>query len=84
MSESVVADAAMVEYLQPEVGNFKVDQKNLHACWVKDGYWVDVHVSQMAYKEADRDRLVGLIRAIEFMPKSGMELKNGLEPAPKK
>jgi len=79
-----VADAAMVEYLQTEVGNVKVDQKNLHAYWVKDGYWIDVHISQVAYREADRDRLVGLIRAIEFTPKSGMDSKSGFEPAPKK
>lgn len=29
-------------------------------------FGIDVHISQVAYKEADRDRLVGLIRAVEF------------------
>jgi hypothetical protein len=35
----MMLSSVVLQYLRPEVGNVKVDQKNLHAYWVRDGYW---------------------------------------------
>ena len=66
---SEVGDAAVVEYLIPTVAKMKVDQKNMHAYFVRDGFWIDFHLSQMAYREADHDRFTDFIRAVTFEPK---------------
>ena len=70
--ESEIGDAAVVEYLQPLLGKIRIDQKNMHAYWVRDGYWIDAHISKVAFKESDRERFVDLVRAIEFAPKSAV------------
>ena len=67
--ESEIGDAAVVEYLVPTMGKLKIDQKNMHVYYVKEGYWIDVHISKVSYQEADRERFVELIRGIEFAPK---------------
>lgn len=72
VKESEIGDAAVVEYLQPFLAKIRIDQKNMHAYWVKDGYWIDAHISMVAFKESDRDRFVELVRAIEFAPKGGV------------
>ena len=69
VEKSEIGDAAVVEYLVPTLGKMKIDQKNMHAYFVKDGYWIDIHVSKVSYQEADRNLFVELIRGIEFSPK---------------
>ncbi len=69
VAKSDIGDASVVEYLVPMLGKLKIDQKNMHAYFVKEGYWIDVHVSKVSYQDADRDRFVELIRGIEFRPK---------------
>jgi len=66
---SEVGEAAVVEYLQPAVGKVAIDQENMHAYFVKDGYWIDFHLSQVAYKPADHGRFVDFVRGIDFGPK---------------
>ena len=82
--QSEIGDAAVVEWLQPRLGKLQIDQKNMHAYWVKEGYWIDAHVSKVAYQESDRERFVELIRAIDFVPKSDVapEPKSGDVPPP--
>jgi hypothetical protein len=41
----------------------------MHAYFVKEGYWIDVHLSKVAYQDVDRDGFVELIRGIEFSAK---------------
>jgi hypothetical protein len=69
VEKSEIGDASVVEYLVPALGKLKIDQKNMHAYFVKEGYWIDVHISKMSYQDADRERFVELIRGIEFSPK---------------
>jgi hypothetical protein len=81
VGESEIGDAAVVEWLQPMFGKLRIDQKNMHAYWVKDGYWIDAHVSEVAFKESDRERFVALIRAIDFVPKTDVAAEP-TKPAP--
>ncbi|HTR04441.1 MAG TPA: hypothetical protein VMN82_14715 [Thermoanaerobaculia bacterium] len=66
---SEVGQAAVVEYLVPTFGGVKLEEKNMHAYFVRDGYWIDFHLSKAVYRESDRARFIEFIRAIDFEPK---------------
>jgi hypothetical protein len=70
VQKSEIGDATVIEYFQPTVGKLKIDQQNMHAYFVKDGYWIDFHLSQVAYKPADRSRFVDFIEGVQFGPKN--------------
>ena len=80
VAKTQMGDAAVVEYLLPRSGDVKVDQENMHAYYVKEGFWIDVHISKIAYQKADRDRFVALIRGIDFAPKAPGEARAPASP----
>jgi hypothetical protein len=45
---------AVVEFLIPEFKGRKVNQMNFSAHYVKDGYWVDMHLSKLNYQPGQR------------------------------
>ena len=60
------ASAARVEYTVPDA-----DQKNFNLYLSHGGFWVDLHISKMQYKEAqDRAAVEELLKSAKFEPHS--------------
>ncbi len=62
-------DYATVEYLVKEFQGQEVNQKNLNAYFSNNGYWIDVHVSKMNYKSADKTLFNKAIKSIRIFGK---------------
>jgi hypothetical protein len=63
---SEYGDTSIVEFLVPSFKGVPVNQQNIYAEFVVNGYWVDLHVSKVAYKPADHDALERIVRSIMF------------------
>ena len=66
---------AVVEFFLPEYKGVRIDQMNLSAHYVKDGYWVDMHLSKMRYQPSERSLFTNFansvsIRNMEAIPNS--------------
>ncbi|MBE3110572.1 MAG: tetratricopeptide repeat protein [Acidobacteria bacterium] len=55
---------AIVEYLIPEVGTVKVNQKHINAYLAVGDYWIDVHLSQIFHKPGPEDPLTSILETI--------------------
>lgn len=55
-----------LEYVIKEYQGLKVNQKNLNAYFVHEGYWVDVHFSKMLYKPGDEKIFYSVIDTVRF------------------
>ena len=56
----------LFEYMMRPVGGHYLRQHHMHASYVKDGVWVDVHLSKAQYEEKDRDIFLEFVRSIKF------------------
>jgi hypothetical protein len=59
---------SIVEYYLPDLKykEFTVDQMNVSGHIVRDGYWVDMHISKVLYKDSDRESFNQVINSISF------------------
>ncbi len=57
---------SIVEFLVPKFKGIQVDQMNISAHYVREGYWVDLHISKVFYHPRDRDMFIEFIKAIRF------------------
>lgn len=57
---------SVVEFLVPMFKGMKVDQMNMSAHHVRDGFWVDLHISKVLYQPKDRTMFIDFISAISF------------------
>ena len=73
---STIGQASCVEFLVPFFQGKRVDQQNLYAEFVKDGYWVDLHLSYAGYTPDRRVILDSFVRSVRFAPK-----QQGVSPA---
>src|SRR5712672_2397590 len=55
-----------VEFSMAEVNGVPVNQKNILACLIKDDVFVDVHISKVFFKEADKPEFDALLQSISF------------------
>ena len=69
ISASELGDVSIVECFVPEFKGAPVKQQHLFAEFVVQGYWVDMHVSKVLYKQADRALLEALVRSVSFSPR---------------
>ncbi len=58
-----------VEYRMPELKGRAVAQGHVSAHLVRDGYWVDMHLSKMPYTPKDRQTFLDFVDAIRIEPK---------------
>ncbi len=49
----------------PLLGGFNPRQQHMNAHYVKDGLWLDVHLTKLNYQENDRELFVNFIRSIQ-------------------
>jgi hypothetical protein len=41
-------------------------QQHMNAHFVKEGVWIDVHLSKVGYREADRELFLNFVRSIRI------------------
>jgi hypothetical protein len=57
------------EFLMPKFRGQPIQQQNMYAEFVVDGYWVDLHISKVLYKPAEHELFEQLVKAVKFEPK---------------
>ncbi len=66
---SEIGEVSIFEFMIPSFKGQPVQQQNMYAQFVVDGFWVDLHLSKVLYKAKDRELFERLIKAIRFEPK---------------
>lgn len=54
----------------PEGGGINLKQQHMNAHFVKDGVWIDMHLSKVDYREADRKLFLDFVRSVRFRSKT--------------
>jgi len=67
---SQVGDVYVSENMDGPVSGFDLKQQHMNAHFVKEGVWIDVHLSKVNYREADRELFANFVRSIRFRPKT--------------
>lgn len=65
-----MGEISTLELLVPEYQGEPVRQQNLYAEFVRDGYWVDVHLSKVGYQDQDHVLFETMVHAVRFEPKT--------------
>jgi tetratricopeptide (TPR) repeat protein len=63
------AEYALLEYLVPEFLGRKIDQQNMNAMYVRDDYWIDLHLSKVDFKEGEQKLFYDFINSVKFQQK---------------
>ena len=61
---SKVGDVYASENIDGPVNGFDLRQQHMNAHIVRDGVWIDVHLSKVRYQEADRELFLRFVRSI--------------------
>lgn len=64
MYESV--GLSVVEYVIPEFRGVRVNQKNIYAYLVEDGYWIEVHISKNMSNNEREDQFLAVLKSIRI------------------
>ena len=63
---SEIGDISTLELLVPEFKRAPIRQQNMYAQFVRDGYWVDLHLSKVQYQDQDRDLFERMVKSVRF------------------
>jgi hypothetical protein len=61
---------AVVKFIVPRVRGLQVNQLNYSGHLVRDGYWVDMHLSKIQSQKEDEALLSGFAKTVSFQQKS--------------
>src|SRR5262245_51729537 len=61
-------DFAILEFLMPSVAGAPLNQRSLNAFLVRDGVWIDVHISKAAYKPEDKAMFDSILDSLRVVP----------------
>ena len=67
--QSEIGDVSVLELLVPSFQGQPVQQQNMYAEFVVDGFWVDLHISKVLYKPEEHELFERTIKSIRFEPK---------------
>ncbi|HKQ03874.1 MAG TPA: hypothetical protein VJ464_01985 [Blastocatellia bacterium] len=67
--QSEIGDVSYFEFFMPTFQGQPVKQQNMYAEYVKDGFWVDMHISKVLYKPEEHELFERVIKSVEFEPK---------------
>jgi hypothetical protein len=67
--QSEIGDVSFFEFLIPVFQGQPIQQQNMYAEFVVDGFWVDLHISKVLYKPGDHEMFERIIKSIKFEPK---------------
>lgn len=68
--QSEIGDVSYFEFFMPSFQGVPVKQQNMYAEFVKDGFWVDLHISKVLYKSQEHELFERIVKSIKFEPKS--------------
>jgi len=66
---SEIGAVSYFEFYRPSVQGQPVKMLDMYAEFVKDGYWVDLHMSKVLYTKSDHALFEDLVRSASFEPK---------------
>jgi hypothetical protein len=66
---------AIVKFIVPSVRGLQVNQLNYSGHMVRDGYWVDMHLSKIQSQKGDEALLSGFVKTVSFQQKSAVTAK---------
>jgi len=67
--KSKIGDFSYFEFFRPTAQNQPLQVLDMYAEYVADGYWVDLHISKVLYKQADHLLFENLMKSIRFVSK---------------
>ena len=67
--QSEIGDVSYFEFFMPSFQGKAVKQQNMYAEFVKDSFWVDLHISKVLYKPEEHELFERIIKSIKFEPK---------------
>ncbi len=67
--QSEIEGASYFEFLIPSFQGAAVRQQNMYVEFVKDGFWIDLHLSKLLYKPQDHELFERVVKSIKFEPK---------------
>jgi len=59
----------ILEFTLPEVDGAPTNQKNIFGCLIKDGIFVDIHISKVFFRAADQPLFDALLQSFHFVPR---------------
>jgi hypothetical protein len=68
INKSKFGDVSYFEFLLPSFQGQEVKQQNMYVEWVKDGYWVDMHISKIMYDPKEHVLFEDLVKSVRFDP----------------
>lgn len=68
--QSEIGDVSFFEFLIPTFQGMPIQQQNMYAEFVVDGFWVDLHISKTLYKPEEHNLFEQIIKSIKFEPKN--------------
>lgn len=66
---SEIGDVSVLQFLLPSLQGKSIQQQNMYAEFVVDGFWVDFHLSKVLYKPEEHELFERLIKSIKFETK---------------
>ena len=71
---SEIGDVSFFEFLMPSFRGQPIQQQNMYAQFVVDGFWVDLHISKVLYKPQEHELFERIVKSIKFEPKKNAKL----------
>jgi len=69
VSSSEIGEVSVFEYFVRGFRGQPVRAHNMNAEFVRDGFWVDLHISKVRYEPQDRKSFEALVRSVKFEKK---------------
>ena len=64
---------AIVKFIIPSFRGVQVNQLNYSGHMVREGYWIDMHLSKVASQKGDEALLSGFVKTVSFQQKSAVQ-----------
>jgi len=61
-----IGNVSYFEFLIPTFQNQPIQQQNMYAEFVENGYWVDLHISKVLYKKEDHVLFEDMVKSVKF------------------
>lgn len=71
LAKGRLGDASYFEFFRPVAAGQPLRMFDMYAEFVRDGYWVDLHLSRTSYKKEDHVLFENYVKALTFVPKTG-------------
>src|SRR5260370_26239517 len=59
----------ILEFTLPDVDGAPTNQKNIFGCLIKDGIFVDIHISKVFFRVVDQPLFYALLQSVHFPPR---------------